>query len=117
MRHRVSGTKFNVSKDHRKMLLRNLVTSLVIEGRMVTTEAKAKAVKSAYDKFVTRTKDSSVTAKRFAKGYLTSNNAVEIFFSQRLPAAAGRTSGFTTSKRLITPRVGDGGSQVEVSLL
>lgn len=117
MRHRVGGTKFNVSKDHRKMLLRNLVTSLVVHGRMVTSVAKAKALKSAYDKFVTRTRDNSIVAKRFAKGYLTTNEAVAIFFEQRLPATVNRMSGHTTSKHLVAPRAGDGGSQMEVTLL
>lgn len=117
MRHRVSGTKFNVSYDHRRMLLRNLLTSLVTSGAITTTEAKAKALKSTFDKFITRVKKNDLSARRYAKQTLTTKEAYEKLFAELLPGLHTRSSGYTSLKRHDLVRPGDGAKQVTIQVI
>lgn len=117
MRHRVAGTKFNVSFDHRRMLLRNLLTSLVISGRVTTTESKAKVLKSSFDKFITRVKKDDLAARRFAKQTLLTNDAYTALYKEILPLLQSRTSGYTTLTRHEYLRVGDGAPQVTIQVI
>ena len=54
MRHRVSGRKLTRDTQHRTALRRNMVRALLINGRVVTTQAKAKAIRPYVEKLVTR---------------------------------------------------------------
>jgi len=70
MRHRVAGWKLGRNTEHRRALLRNLVTSLIVEERIETTITKAKAMRSHVDKMITLGKRGDVAARRLAAGYL-----------------------------------------------
>lgn len=54
MRHRVAGRKLTRDTQHRSALRRNMVRALLINGRVVTTQAKAKAIRPYVEKLVTR---------------------------------------------------------------
>ena len=56
MRHRVAGRKLNIDTQHRTALRRNMLRALLINGRVVTTLTKAKAIRPYVEKMVTRAK-------------------------------------------------------------
>ena len=64
MRHKVRGKKLGRRKEHRAALLCNLSKSIVAHGRVVTTLAKAKAVRPVLEKLITRGKNSSLHSRR-----------------------------------------------------
>ena len=66
MRHLVAGSKLKRDSGSRKSLLRNLVTSVILEERVVTTVTKAKAVKPLIDKMITLGKRDTLHARRQA---------------------------------------------------
>ncbi len=70
MRHRKAGNKLGRNTSHRRALLRNLVTSVVIEDRVETTVAKAKAVRPLVEKMITLGKRGDVHARRQAAAFL-----------------------------------------------
>jgi large subunit ribosomal protein L17 len=117
MRHAVSGTKFNVDKDHRASLLRNLVTSLITHEELVTTEAKAKAIKQLFDKVVTRAKKNDVQARRMVMTYVHGSESVAKLFDVLMPRFVSRNSGFTSTERIVHTRPGDRSKQMKIKLL
>lgn len=117
MRHRVAGTKFNVDKDHRDSLLKNLLTSYIKHEQMVTTEAKAKALKSMFDKVVTRAKRNDLQARRMVGALVTDREALIKLFDVLVPKLSGRTSGYSTTRMLIGERVGDSAKMMKISMV
>jgi large subunit ribosomal protein L17 len=59
MRHRVAGRKLTRDTQHRRALRRNMLRALLINGRVVTTHAKAKAIRPYVEKIVTRARKAS----------------------------------------------------------
>lgn len=86
---------------HRKALLRNLATSLVVHGKIETTEKKAMELKSYADKLVTLAKTGDLHARRQAAAILFNvkdaegNTAVQKLFSEIGPKYADRNGGYT----------------------
>ena len=91
---------------HRMMMLRNLVTSLLENGRIVTTEAKAKEVRSLAEKMITLGKKNTLHTKRQALSFITKREVVVKLFDEIAPKYAERNGGYT---RIIkaAPRRGD----------
>ena len=91
---------------HRMMMLRNLVTSLLENGRIVTTEAKAKEVRSLAEKMITLGKKNTLHTKRQALSFITKRDVVVKLFDEIAPKYAERNGGYT---RIIkaAPRRGD----------
>lgn len=56
MRHLKSGRKFSIASDHRKAMFRNMVTSLMLHGRVRTTDQKAKELRKIADRIITLSK-------------------------------------------------------------
>ncbi|MGI6149715.1 MAG: 50S ribosomal protein L17 [Firmicutes bacterium] len=81
--------------DHRRMLLRNQVTSLILNDKIETTEAKAKAIKPLVDKMVTLGKRGDLHARRQAAAYLLDPKAVQKLFNDIAPKYAERNGGYT----------------------
>jgi large subunit ribosomal protein L17 len=70
MRHKVAGWKLGRNTAHRRSLLRNLVTSLIVEERIETTIPKAKAMRPHVEKMITLGKRGDLAARRLAGSYL-----------------------------------------------
>lgn len=87
--------KLGRNSGARRALLRNLVTSLVLQGRIETTEAKAKTIKPLADKMVTLGKRGDLHARRQAATYLMQPNAVQKLFDEVAPKYADRNGGYT----------------------
>ena len=81
--------------DHRLMMLRNLVTSLLENGRITTTEAKAMEVRSLADKMITLGKANTLHTKRQALAYITKKDVVFKLFDEIAPKYADRNGGYT----------------------
>ena len=68
MRHKVAGYKLGRNTSHRRSLLRNLVTSVIVEERVETTVPKAKAARPIVEKMITLGKRGDLAARRLAGG-------------------------------------------------
>jgi large subunit ribosomal protein L17 len=90
MKKKVFGRRLKRDRNERKALFRSLVTSLVLKGKIETTEQKAKAIKSDVDKMITMAKKGGMDFSSYVFP-----NAVEKLTSQVIPALNGRTSGYT----------------------
>ena len=96
MRHRKAGNKLGRNPSHRRALLRNLVTSVVIEDRVETTLAKAKAVRPLIEKMITLGKRGDVHSRRQAAAFLMTPDSVTRLFGD------GRTA-VRRSQRWLPP--------------
>jgi large subunit ribosomal protein L17 len=116
MRHRVAGWKLNRNTSHRRALLRNLVTSLIMEERVETTVAKAKAMRPHVEKMITLGKRGDVAARRLAGSYLMTRESVSRLFDTVAPRFGDRSGGYLRIVRTGF-RKGDGGETVFIELL
>jgi large subunit ribosomal protein L17 len=116
MRHRVGGWKLGRNTEHRRALLRNLVTSLIVEERIETTVPKAKAMRPHVEKMITLGKVGNVAARRQAAAYLMTSEAVDKLFSTISPRFGDREGGYLRIVRTGF-RPGDGGEKAFIELL
>ena len=116
MRHRRAGWKLGRNTEHRRALLRNLVTSLIVEERIETTITKAKAMRPHVEKMITLGKRGDVAARRQAAAYLMTRDAVSKLFDTISPRYGDREGGYL---RIVHGgfRKGDGGEIAWVELL
>lgn len=87
--------KLGRTSSHRDALLRNQVTSLVLHGRLETTEAKAKSIKPLADRMVTLGKKGDLAARRRAAAFLKDPVAVQKLFDDVAPKYQERNGGYT----------------------
>ncbi|MEX2007256.1 MAG: 50S ribosomal protein L17 [Candidatus Levyibacteriota bacterium] len=99
MRKNVFGRKFKRDKNQRTALFKGLMSSLVMYGKIKTTEAKSKAIKGEVDKLVTRARKDVKLARRLLEPHLTAE-AVDKFLAEVVPVFRDRDSGFTKTVRL-----------------
>lgn len=96
MRHRVGTKKMHRDTGHRKALLRNLSRSLILDGGVTTTLAKAKFFKPYVEKLVTRAKRSNSFANiSVVNSRLRSKEAVRVLFDKLAKDYATRNGGYT----------------------
>lgn len=106
MRHRCNVPQLSKPADQRKALLRSLTTELIRNGRIKTTKARARAVRSEAERMITLAKDGSLAARRQAMGYLYDKQLVHALFEQANTRYGDRQGGYTRILRTI-PRRGD----------
>lgn len=70
MRHKVAHRKLNKPTDQRMALLKNQVQNLFLHERLITTEARAKEVRSLAEKLITKAKVDSVANRRYAEAFI-----------------------------------------------
>jgi large subunit ribosomal protein L17 len=116
MRHLKAGKKLGRNTSHRRALLRNLVTSLMIEERIETTVPKAKAMRPHVEKMITLAKRGDVPARSLAAGYLMTREAVTKLFDKIGPRFGDRNGGYSRIVRTGVRR-GDGGDKAFIELL
>ncbi len=116
MRHRKHGRKLGRNTSHRRALYRNLATSLLEHGRIETTHAKAKELRSIADKLITLGKRGDLHARRQAMGYVQKEAVVSKLFEQISPRYVSRNGGYT---RIIPTRtrLGDAAPMAVVELV
>jgi large subunit ribosomal protein L17 len=116
MRHKVAGRKLGRNTAHRRSLLRNLVTSLILEERIETTVPKAKAMRPQVEKMITLGKRGDLSARRQALAYLMTSAAVDKLFDTIGPRFGDRNGGYLRIVRTGW-RKGDGADNAFVELL
>lgn len=114
MNKRIFGRKLSRSRPAREALFTSLVTAMIINGKIKTTRAKAKAVQGDLEKMVTLAKKGNIAARRKVVSYLdNARDIADILFQRVVKAFSGRTSGYT---RIISlpPRTGDNAQMVRM---
>jgi large subunit ribosomal protein L17 len=116
MRHKVAGWKLGRNTSHRRSLLRNLVTSVILEERIETTVPKAKAMRPLVEKMITLGKRGDLSARRQAASYLMTGVAVDKLFDTIAPRFGDRNGGYL---RIIRSgwNKGDGAEKAFIELL
>ena len=116
MRHKVAGWKLGRNTAHRRSLLRNLVTSLIVEERIETTIPKAKAMRPHVEKMITLGKRGDLAARRLAASYLMTDESVTKLFDTIAPRFGDRNGGYLRIVRTSWQK-GDGAEKAFVELL
>ncbi len=116
MRHRNGGFKLGRNTSHRRALLRNLVTSVILNDRVHTTLTKAKAAKPLVEKMITLGKKGSVHDRRQALAYLMTPESVDRLFQTVAPRYGERAGGYSRIVRT-GPRQGDASEMAYLELL
>jgi large subunit ribosomal protein L17 len=116
MRHKVAGYKLGRTTSHRRSLLRNMVTSLIIEERIETTVPKAKALRPTIEKMITLGKRGDLAARRQAAAYIMTDEALKKLFDTIGPRFGDRNGGYTRIVRTAWQK-GDGADKAFIELL
>jgi large subunit ribosomal protein L17 len=116
MRHKRAGFKLKRDMSGRRSLLRNLVTSIIEQERIITTVPKAKAAKPLLEKMITLGKQDTLHARRLAAGFLLTPKAVKKLFDKIGPRFAQRNGGYSRIIR-VGFRKGDGAEQALLELV
>ena len=95
MRHNKAINHLGRKSGHRKALLANMASSLILNKRITTTVAKAKALKTYVEPLITKSKDDSTHSRRVGFSYLKDKNAVAELFRTVAPKIADRPGGYT----------------------
>jgi len=116
MRHRCNVPELGKPADQRKALLRALTTELLRHGRITTTKARAKAVRSEADHMITLAKSGTLAARRQALGYLYDKQLVHALFADVPTRYGNRQGGYTRILRTIARR-GDNAEMAIIELV
>lgn len=95
MRHNKKFNHLSRTSSHRKALLSNMAASLIMEKRIVTTLAKAKALRMHVEPMITRSKEDNLNNRRMAFRDLQNKEAVTELFTVIAPKVADRPGGYT----------------------
>ncbi len=95
MRHNKAINHLGRKSGHRKALLANMAASLLLKKRIITTVAKAKALKSYVEPLITKSKEDTTHSRRVVFSYLKDKEAVAELFRTIAPKIADRPGGYT----------------------
>jgi len=116
MRHNKAINHLGRKSGHRKALMANMATSLILHKRIQTTVAKAKALKSYVEPLITKSKEDTTHSRRVVFSYLKNKYAVTELFRVIAPKIADRPGGYT---RVLKTgfRQGDGADMALIELV
>lgn len=116
MRHRKNFNHLGRTSSHRKAMLSNMATSLILHKRITTTVAKAKALRGYVEPLLTKSKDDTTHSRRIVFSLLQSKEAVTELFREISPKIAERPGGYT---RIIKTgnRIGDNADMCLIELV
>ena len=126
----MSYRKLGRTSSQRKALLRDLTTDLIVNGRITTTEARAKEVRKTVDKMITLAKHGDLASRRKAAAFVRNivadvkedgddmrvQSALQNLFEELAPKYADRNGGYTRILKTM-PRRGDGAPMVILELV
>lgn len=95
MRHRYHRNRLNRPTGPRRALLRALSEALILNGRILTTETKAKALRPFVEKLVTLGKKGTLAHRRQAFAFLQKKKPVHVLFTEVAPRFTERNGGYT----------------------
>lgn len=116
MRHNKAINHLGRKSSHRKALLANMATSLIMHKRITTTLAKAKALKSYVEPLITKSKEDTTHSRRMVFSYLKNKEAVKELFGVISAKIADRPGGYTRVLHLGF-RQGDGSDMALIELV
>lgn len=116
MRHRNSISKLNRTAAHRRALMKNLATSLIAEERIITTEAKAKALRPYAERLITLGKRGTLHARRQAMRWIHGRPIAKKLFEELAPRYENRAGGYTRIVK-IGARAGDAAPMAMIQFL
>jgi large subunit ribosomal protein L17 len=116
MRHRNAGFKLGRNTSHRRAMLRNLVTSIIVMDRVETTITKCKATRPIVEKMITLGKRGDVHSRRQAAAYLMTPESVDRLFAVVAPRYGARNGGYSRITRT-GARKGDAAEMAFIELL
>jgi len=116
MRHRKSFNHLGRNASHRKAMLSNMATSLIVHKRITTTLAKAKALRAYVEPMITRSKDDSTHSRRTVFSMLQDKAAVAELFREVAVKVADRPGGYTRIIKL-GKRLGDNADMAMMELV
>ncbi|MDD7278423.1 MAG: 50S ribosomal protein L17, partial [Oscillospiraceae bacterium] len=108
--------KLGRTSDHRKAMLRAMVTFLLENGRIETTVTRAKEVRSMAEKMITIAKTNDLNSKRQVLAYVTKEDVVKKLFDEIAPKYADVNGGYTRIVK-IGPRRGDAAEMAVIELV
>lgn len=116
MRHNKAINHLGRKSGHRKAMLANMASSLLLHKRIETTVAKAKALRTYVEPLITKSKDDSTHSRRTVFSYLKQKEAVTELFRVIAPKIADRPGGYT---RILKTgfRVGDAADMAIIELV
>lgn len=116
MIHRVAGRKLGRTSNQRKALFRSLANSFILHEKIVTTGAKAKAVRPMIEKLITRAKTNSIVSRRLLLKSLVSENTVKKMLEVIGPKFKERPGGYTRIVKMGN-RSGDQAAMVSLTFV
>ena len=116
MRHSVKGRKLGRTTSHREALFRNQLQSLMDKERIVTTLPKAKELRPLAERVITRGKQGTVHARRWALRWLLRRDLVKKLFDDIAPRFSERPGGYLRIVKL-GPRQGDGAEMAVIEMV
>ena len=110
------GPRFGGSGQHQRLMMANLVASLVAAEAIVTTEAKAKALRPIAEKMITKAKKGGLHNHRQVVAFLGDKEMTTKLFDEIGPRYADRPGGYTRILKL-GPRQGDNATMARIELV
>jgi large subunit ribosomal protein L17 len=116
MRHRKAGRQLRRTSEQKLALIRNLASSLIEHGSVLTTEAKAKELRPFVEKLITKAKSGTLHARRLAGRHVHKRATADKLFREIGPKYAKRAGGYT---RILKTghRKGDGAEMARIELV
>ncbi|MBQ9807767.1 MAG: 50S ribosomal protein L17 [Ruminococcus sp.] len=108
--------KLGRTTDHRKAMLRGMVTFLLENGQIETTVTRAKEVRAVAEKMITIGKNDDLHSKRQVYAYVTKESVAKKVFDEIAPKYADRNGGYTQIVK-IGPRRGDAAEMAIIKLV
>jgi large subunit ribosomal protein L17 len=116
MRHQAKGRQLSRTSEHRRALMRNMATSLILYGRIETTVAKAKELRPYAEKLITLARRGDLHARRLVAQKIREREALSRLFTEIGPRFAARPGGYIRILKL-GHRPGDGAEVARIELL
>jgi large subunit ribosomal protein L17 len=107
MRHGKKINHLGRTASHRSALLSNMASSLILNKRITTTVAKAKALRKYVEPLLTKSKDDTTHSRRVVFSYLQNKESVKTLFGEVASKISDRPGGYTRIIKLADTRLGD----------
>jgi large subunit ribosomal protein L17 len=117
MRHGKKINHLGRTASHRKALLSNMASSLILEKRITTTVAKAKALRKYVEPLLTKSKNDTTHSRRTVFSYLQNKDSVKELFSSVASKIAERAGGYTRIIKMGDVRAGDNADMCLIELV
>jgi large subunit ribosomal protein L17 len=117
MRHGKKVNHLGRKTAHRQALLSNMASSLILNKRITTTVAKAKALRKYVEPLLTKAKDDTTHSRRTVFSYLQNKESIKTLFGEIASKIADRPGGYTRIIKLGDVRVGDNAEMCLIELV